>query len=83
MMWYVYVLYSVTTGRTYTGITTDLVRRLEQHNAGKGAKATRVGRPWCIAHRERAESKGVALRREYAIKQLGRQRKLVLCGLSA
>jgi putative endonuclease len=82
-MWFVYILYSVRTGRTYTGITTDPPRRLAQHNAGKGAKATKAGRPWEIVYCERSENKSRALKREIEIKKLRRASKLMLCGLAA
>jgi len=39
--WYVYVLYSPSHNKYYRGITSDVQRRLKQHNAGKGAKYTR------------------------------------------
>jgi putative endonuclease len=77
MIWYVYVLQSVT-GRLYTGISPDPVSRLAKHNAGKGAKATRAGRPWRIVHQETLGTKGDALRREAAIKRLSRAEKLRL-----
>jgi putative endonuclease len=50
-MWFVYVLQS-RRGRTYVGITTDLGRRLRQHNGelAGGARATRGHRPWRVAH---------------------------------
>lgn len=46
--WFVYVL--VSQQRTYTGVTTDPKRRLQQHNGltPGGAKATRPWRPWSI-----------------------------------
>ncbi len=81
--WYVYVLYSVSSGRLYTGISTAPSRRLGEHNAGKGAKATRAGRPWRIVRTETLPTKGLALKREAAIKKLRRAEKLVLVGLSA
>lgn len=81
--WYVYVLYSVTTGKLYTGISNSPSKRLEKHNAGKGAKATRVGRPWKIVRVEPMPSKSAALKREAAIKKMKRAEKLVLVGLSA
>lgn len=48
-MWFVYVLVS-RRGRTYVGITTDVARRLRQHNGELvgGARATRAHRPWAI-----------------------------------
>jgi putative endonuclease len=81
--WFVYVLYSLTTGKLYTGISTSPARRLEKHNAGTGAKATRVGRPWKIVYCETMSSKSAALKREFAVKQLKRAQKLVLVGLAA
>ena len=52
-MFAVYVLQTTTTAsvRSYVGVTTDLARRLTQHNGAiaGGAKATRAGRPWVVA----------------------------------
>jgi putative endonuclease len=82
--WYVYVLYSVSTGHLYTGITTAPSRRLDEHNSGnKGAKATRVGRPWKIVRVEMLPTKSMALKRELQIKALKKSAKLLLVGLSA
>lgn len=79
--WYVYVLFSAETAKLYTGISPDPRRRLDQHNAGKGAKATRAGRPWLLVHVEPMQSKSEALKREAAIKKLSRAEKLALVGL--
>jgi len=76
--WSVYIIESESTKKLYTGITTDPRKRLEKHNTGKGAKATRVGRPWSIVYREASESKSAALKREAAIKKLPRIKKLIL-----
>jgi putative endonuclease len=48
--WHVYVLVSADGGRTYVGVTSDLPRRLAQHNGEQpgGAKSTRAGRPWSV-----------------------------------
>ena len=48
--WFVYVIKSLTTGRTYVGATTDPKRRLRQHNGEikGGAKNTRAFRPYKI-----------------------------------
>jgi putative endonuclease len=83
--WYVYVLYSLTTGRLYTGVSTSPSRRCEEHNGkGKrGAKSTRAGRPWKLVRVEEVRSKSAALKREHEIKKLGRPAKLVLVGLAA
>ncbi|MED6335603.1 MAG: GIY-YIG nuclease family protein [Planctomycetota bacterium] len=48
--WIVYVLVSESAERTYVGISTDLERRLNQHNGivAGGARSTRQGRPWKV-----------------------------------
>jgi putative endonuclease len=53
--------------RTYVGWTTELKRRLEQHNAGRGAKSTR-GRNWVLLYSECCETRGDAMSREWHIK---------------
>ncbi len=53
---------------TYVGWTTDLGRRLTQHNAGKGAKSTR-GRTWSLLYAERHDSPGEAMSREWRLKR--------------
>ena len=62
----------------YTGSTTDVERRIAQHNAGKGAKYTRARRPAELVYREPCGSRSEALRREAAIKGLSRAEKLAL-----
>jgi putative endonuclease len=54
--------------RTYVGWTTDLERRLQQHNAGTGAKSTR-GRMWILLYSERCGTKRLAMSREWYIKR--------------
>jgi len=77
--WFVYILQSTVTGRLYTGITTDLDRRLQEHNEGrKGAKATRAGRPWEIVYKTPCGSRSEALKLEARLKRLGRPAKLLL-----
>lgn len=78
-MHFVYVLECVD-GTLYTGWTTDVPARVAQHNLGKGAKYTRNRGPVVLRHMESFETKGEALRREYSIKQLTRQQKLILIG---
>jgi len=46
--WYLYVVYSEKANRYYRGITTDVERRLKQHNEGKGAKYTKGRGPWTL-----------------------------------
>jgi predicted GIY-YIG superfamily endonuclease len=81
--WFVYVLYSATTGRLYTGVSTDPRKRMAKHNDGKGAKNTRYGKPWLLVHVENKKDKGEALKREAEIKKMKRKDKLILVGLAA
>ena len=63
----------------HTGITTDLERRLDEHNnSAKGAKYTRVRRPVKLVYSEECEDRSSASKREYAIKKLSREKKLAL-----
>jgi putative endonuclease len=78
--WCVYVL-RCADGSLYTGITTDVARRVAEHNgAGAlGARYTRSRRPVALVYVEPADSRAQAARRETAIKRLDRARKLALC----
>ena len=67
-------------GTLYTGYTTDVERRVAEHNAGTGAKYTRGRLPVELAHVEDFPSQSAALRREYEIKQLSRRQKKRLVG---
>lgn len=64
----------------YTGITTDLQRRLEEHNNHntKGARYTRHRRPVNMVYQELCSDRSHACQREYQIKQLTRSEKLQL-----
>jgi putative endonuclease len=62
-------------GTLYTGYTTDVERRVREHNAGTAAKYTRGRRPVSLVHTEAYATKSAALRREYRIKQLRRPQK--------
>ena len=62
-------------GTLYTGWTNDLNKRIKAHNNGKGAKYTKARRPVELAYYEEFETKEQAMKREYAIKQLGRKEK--------
>jgi putative endonuclease len=53
--------------RTYVGWTTDLKKRLQQHNAGRGAKSTR-GREWILLYSECCKTRSEAMSREWHIK---------------
>ena len=75
--WHIYIL-RCRNDALYTGITTDLERRVEEHNRGVGARYTRAFRPVELVYSEAATGRAHALRRERAIKQLSRARKLAL-----
>ena len=62
-------------GTYYTGYTTDVERRVAEHNEGTGAKYTRGRRPVELVHTETYDNQAAAMRREYAIKQLRRAEK--------
>ena len=76
-MWYLYIL-RCKDGSLYTGITTDVEKRLETHRAGKGAKYTRGRGPLELVYREECGDHSAALKREAEIKKLSREEKLKL-----
>ncbi|ODS50220.1 MAG: putative endonuclease [Halanaerobium sp. 4-GBenrich] len=71
---YIYVV-ECSDGSFYTGYTTDVERRLEEHNAGQGAKYTRGRLPVKLRHQESFKNRSLAQKREYEIKQLPRSKK--------
>jgi putative endonuclease len=77
---YVYVL-ECDDGTLYTGYTTDVERRVAEHNAGDGAKYTRGRTPVEVVYTEAFDTKSAAMSREYAIKQLSRAGKERLVGI--
>ena len=72
--WYLYIL-RCGDGTLYTGITTDVEKRLEAHRSGKGAKYTRGRAPLELVYREDCGSHSAALKREAAVKKLPRRQK--------
>lgn len=62
----------------YTGWTTNLDRRMGEHNSGRGAKYTRSRVPVELVYYESFLTKQEAMRREWEIKQLSRKEKLQL-----
>ncbi|MFA6390235.1 MAG: GIY-YIG nuclease family protein [Patescibacteria group bacterium] len=66
-MFFVYIIKSVKTGKFYTGVTEDLVKRLENHNKG-GTKSSKPFRPWKIVYKESFIDKNEAYRREFYLK---------------
>ena len=77
MSWYVYML-RCGDDTLYTGVTDDVEKRIAAHRAGKGAKYTRGRGPLEPVFVEEQPDKSAALRREYEIKQMTRQKKLEL-----
>ncbi|WLD57936.1 GIY-YIG nuclease family protein [Salinispirillum sp. LH 10-3-1] len=77
--WAVYVLRCADTS-LYTGVTTDVTRRVRQHNGELvgGARYTRARRPVCVVYEETWGSRAEACRREAEIKALTRADKLAL-----
>ncbi|WP_238478303.1 GIY-YIG nuclease family protein [Natranaeroarchaeum sulfidigenes] len=71
---YVYML-ECADGTLYTGYTTDVERRLDEHDSGVGAKYTRGRTPVDLIHSESYDTKSAAMAREYEIKQLTRAEK--------
>jgi len=73
--WYVYLL-RCNDNSLYAGITTDMNRRLHQHNNTKlGAKYTRAKRPVTLAFIEEATDKSNASKREYQLRKLTKIKK--------
>jgi putative endonuclease len=68
--WVIYIV-RCRDGSYYTGITTDLQRRIEEHNSREtGAKYTRSRRPVILVYSESAPSRAVATQRENQIKKM-------------
>jgi len=62
----------------YTGTSNNVEKRVATHNAGKGAKYTKIRRPVKLMYFEELANKSEALKREIAIKKLSRQQKITL-----
>lgn len=82
--WWVYIV-RCADGTLYTGVATDVARRVAEHNgAGKrAARYTRTRRPVTLVYRAPAANRSAACRREYRIKQLSRREKQQLIAAAA
>lgn len=80
-LWTVYIL-RCRDDTLYTGIAVDLRRRLEAHGRGVAAKYTRSRRPVTLVYGERQPDRSSALKREAALRRLGRAGKLALIAAS-
>jgi putative endonuclease len=79
--WQVYLI-RCADASLYTGVATNLERRLQQHNGelSGGARYTRGRRPVVLAYSENSDNRGAAQRREAEIKNLSRAQKIALIG---
>ncbi len=79
MSWFVYIL-KCSDDTLYTGVSTDIKRRLHEHNNcnKKGARYTRARRPVKMVYHECVENRSEAGKREASIKKLNRLQKLSL-----
>lgn len=75
--WHVYIV-ECSDGTLYTGTTTDVQRRIDQHNNGTGAKYTQMRRPVVLKGYLTFSTQSLACKEEYRIKQLSRSQKLTL-----
>jgi putative endonuclease len=75
--WVVYIL-ECADKSLYTGITTNLERRLAEHAAGKGARYTKGRGPFRLVYRETCAGRAEATRRETAIKLMDKAKKRLL-----
>ena len=76
-IWHVYLI-SCADGSLYTGITTDVARRLAEHRAGKGAKYLRGRGPLELAYSRPIGDRAAASREEARIKRLSKAAKEAL-----
>ena len=75
--WFVYMLHC-SNGCLYTGITTDVQKRLKTHNDGRGSAYVRAHRPASLVAFTESENRSAASRLEYSIKSLSRLQKVAL-----
>lgn len=79
--WYAYVI-RTEKGQLYTGITTDIKRRFEEHASGKkGAKFFRTSAPSELIWKKRFKNRSEASKFEAAFKALNRKKKLAFLGI--
>ena len=76
-MWYVYIV-KCKDGTLYAGTTTDVNRRVIEHNRKKGGGCTRGRLPVELVYKEPVETRSDALKREHQIKRWSRNKKLAL-----
>jgi putative endonuclease len=77
MHWFIYIV-KCHDETFYTGITTDISRRVREHNAKRGGSYTKHKTPVELVHQEALLNRSLALKREAAIKKLTRKEKIEL-----
>ena len=75
--WYLYIL-ECSDGTYYTGITTDIPRRIQAHEDGKGAKYTKGRAPLKLIYSEECTDRSSASKRELQVKALAKEEKIAL-----
>ena len=71
---YVYILKSLKYPKTYTGSTTDVERRLREHNTGTNCTYTKRYRPWELVYKEKCDSlENARVREKYLKSAAGRR----------
>ena len=75
--WNIYII-QCNDGKFYTGITTDIDRRLREHNSGNGGRFTKYRKPVELVYKEHDVDRAGALKREAEIKKMNRREKLDL-----
>ena len=76
-IWYLYIL-RCKDNTLYTGFTTNVKKRLQQHRSGKGAKYTRGRAPLELVYQQVCKDHTEALKREAFVKKLTRKDKEAL-----
>ncbi|NWG08737.1 MAG: GIY-YIG nuclease family protein [Nitrososphaerales archaeon] len=78
LVYYVYIL-KCRTGHLYTGHTSNIKRRLAEHNKGTASKFTRSRLPVSLIYQERYKNRAHAMQREVEIKKMSRAKKIKMC----
>lgn len=76
-MWKVYII-ECSDLTYYTGITNNIEKRIDTHNKKKGAKYTKTRTPVKLMYQQTFETKSLAAKEEWRIKQLTRNQKILL-----
>jgi putative endonuclease len=68
-MYYLYILHSTVNGKYYIGVSSNVVKRVSEHNHGN-SRSTKSGKPWKVIHKECFEDFRLAYAREKKLKAL-------------